>query len=172
MSNESNSEESPIHHSMYEQLHVLAQKALRHEKPGHSLQPTLLVNDAVMKLLQQRNVSLDDRSQAVAAGANIIRRLLIDYARRRQAQKRGGPGGARNQNSLTIVSDKKQIDLIELNDALESLSNENPRLSQVVELRFFGGMTGQEIADHLDVSLATVNSDWKFAKAWLSVVLK
>ncbi len=157
---------------MYEQLHVIAERALKKESPGHSLQPTLLVNDAVMRLLEQRNVDFADRCQAMAAGANIIRRLLVDYARRRKAQKRGGSQQQNRGVSPAIIAGTARIDIIELEDALESLARENPRLAEVVEQKVFGGMTGEEIAEYLKVSLTTVNSDWRYAKAWLARELR
>ncbi|WP_417847156.1 ECF-type sigma factor [Thalassoglobus sp.] len=161
-----------IQQSMYEQLHVIAERALKKESPGHSLQPTLLVNDAVMRLLEQRNVDFADRCQAMAAGANIIRRLLVDYARRRKAQKRGGSQQQNRGVSPAIIAGTARIDIIELEDALESLARENPRLAEVVEQKVFGGMTGEEIAEYLKVSLTTVNSDWRYAKAWLARELR
>ena len=157
--------------TIYDQLHQVAQKALAREKPGHSLQPTLLVNDAWVKLVQQRNVEAEDRSQVMAAGANIIRRLLVDHARQRKAQKRGGPDGRGIPLHISVADSANQIDLLELNDALESLERDNPRAAKVVELNFFGGLSGDEIADQLAVSLRTVNNDWRFAKAWLYRVL-
>jgi RNA polymerase sigma factor (TIGR02999 family) len=160
-------DESPWHKSIYEQLHRLAEKALNHETPGHSLQPTVLVNDAYVRLLEQRNIDPSDRSMMVAAGATIIRRLLVDYARRRNARKRGGPGGRGIPLHISVADDANTLDLLELNDSLETLAKEAPRAAQVVELKFFGGLTGEEIAEQLDVSLRTVNNDWRFAKAWL-----
>ncbi len=153
--------------SVYDQLHRLAQGALKRETPGHSLQPTMLVNDAYLKLLEQKNVDPADRSQVMAAGATIIRRLLVDYARTRKAQKRGGPDGRGIPLHISVADSAKQLDVLELNDALEALGAENARAAQVVELKFFGGLSGDEIAEQLGVSLRTVNNDWRFAKAWL-----
>jgi RNA polymerase sigma-70 factor (ECF subfamily) len=161
------SDETPLQHSIYDELHQLAAQWLTHESPGHSLQPTMLANDAWMRLLEQRNVDPSDRSLMLAAGANIIRRLLVDYARRRKAQKRGGTEGRGNSLHVSLVDDAKTLDVLELNDLLDALARNFPRASQIVELRFFGGMTGEEIAEQLSVSLRTVNNDWRFAKAWL-----
>ena len=160
-------EEEKWHPSVYEQLHQIAEKALKCESPGHSLQPTLLVNDAYLRLLEQRNVNPEDRSAVMAAGANIIRRLLVDYARKRKALKRGGEKGRGKGLHLSIVGDANLLDVLELNDALEKLSEQRPRAAQVVELKFFGGLTGEEISEQIGVSLRTVKSDWRFAKAWL-----
>lgn len=153
--------------SVYDQLHKIAEKALRRESPGHSLQPTLLVNDAYMRLLEQRNVSPDDRSAVIAAGATIIRRLLVDYARKRKSQKRGGENGRGKELHVSITDNANHLDVLELNDALELLGVQRPRAAQVVELKFFGGLTSEEIGKQIGVSLRTVKSDWRFAKAWL-----
>ena len=153
--------------SVYEQLHQLAERALAKETTGHSLQPTLLVNDAYLRLLEQRNVDPGDRSQVMAAGATIIRRLLVDYARKRKAKKRGGAAGRGNSLNVSVADSAKDMDILELNDALDALGGENPRAARVVEAKFFGGLTAEEIAEQLAVSLRTVNNDWRFAKAWL-----
>ncbi len=153
--------------SIYDQLHRVAQGALARETPGHSLQPTMLVNDAYLRLLEQKNVDPADRSQVMAAGATIIRRLLVDYARKRKAQKRGGGAGRKMLLSVSIADATNHLEILELNDALETLGRENPRMASVVELKFFGGLSGEEIAEQLGISLRTVNNDWRFAKAWL-----
>ncbi len=157
--------------SIYNELHRLAQHALRHEAAGHSLQPTMLVDDAYLYLLRQRNVDLADRSQVMAVGAQFIRRILVDHARRRKAEKRGGEAGRGVPLHISIVDHANSIDVVDLHEALETLAAQNDRAAQVVELKFFGGSTGQEIADQLEVSLQTVNNDWRFAKAWLYSVL-
>tara|TARA_R110002049_G_scaffold137181_2_gene297087 strand:- start:2390 stop:2917 length:528 start_codon:yes stop_codon:yes gene_type:complete len=153
---------------MYQTLYRIAQRDLANETPGHSLQPTLLVNDAYMRLLEQRNFNLSDRSQVLAAGAVIIRRILVDYARKRKAQKRGGMDGRGIALHISVADHANQIDLLELNDGLEALHSESPRAAQVVELKFFGGLGGEEIAHQLGISLRTVNNDWRFARAWLN----
>lgn len=165
--NEVDDELEAWNQSIYEQLHRIADQALKREAPGHSLQPTLLVNDAYLRLLDQRNVRPEDRSAVIAAGANIIRRLLVDYARKRKRLKRGGEKGRGNPLPLSIGDDANQIDVLELNDALEVFAKERPRAVQVVELKFFGGLTAEEIAEQLGVSIRTVKNDWRFAKAWL-----
>lgn len=155
------------HQSIYDQLHGLAEKALNRETPGHSLQPTLLVNDAYLRLQEQRNLDPADRSQMMAAGATIIRRLLVDYARERKRLKRGGKAGRGIPLHISVTDAARELDILELNDALEALAGELPRAARIVELKFFGGLTGEEIAEQLEVSLRTVNNDWKYAKAWL-----
>jgi RNA polymerase sigma factor (TIGR02999 family) len=155
------------HQSIYDQLHRIAGAALGRERPGHSLQPTLLVNDAYLRLLDQKNVDVGDRSQVMAAGATIIRRLLVDYARSRKAQRRGGAEGRGGALHMSVPDNANPIDLLDLHDALEKLARDNSRAARVVEMKFFGGLSGEEIAEQLDVSLRTVNNDWRFAKAWL-----
>jgi RNA polymerase sigma-70 factor (ECF subfamily) len=153
--------------SIYDQLHRLAEAALARETPGHSLQPTLIVNDAYLRLLEQKNIDPADRSQVMAAGATIIRRLLVDYARQRKAQKRGGENGRGIPLQVSLPDHANHIDILDLTDALVSLSRESPRAAQVVEMRFFGGLKAEEIAEQLGVSPRTISNDWRYAKAWL-----
>ncbi|QDT32387.1 ECF-type sigma factor [Thalassoglobus polymorphus] len=153
--------------SLYDQLHVMCQKALSREQPGHSLQPTLLLNDAYLKLIEQRNLNFEDRSQVLAAGAVAIRRLLIDYARSRKALSRGGSAGRGISLNISVADSANTIGLLELDDVLKRLGEENQRQAKVVELKYFGGLTVAEIAKELDVSLGTVNNEWVTAKAWL-----
>ena len=157
--------------SLYEEIRPIAEAALRHESPGHLLQPTLLVNDAYLRIQRQRNLRGANRSEVLAAAAKIIRRLIVDDCRRRRAEKRGGAAKQVSLRSNT-PGDPESLDLIELNDALELLQEQHPRAAQVVELRFFGGLSAQEVAEHLNVSLSTVNSDWRFSKAWLFRTLR
>ena len=153
--------------SVYLQLHRLATRAFSREPTGHSLQPTVLVNDAFMLLLEQKNIDHSDRPRVLAAGAVIIRRLLVDHARRRRAQKRGGGTGRGQEIRSTVEDPTRPFDALDVADALEVLSEESPRVARVVELRFFGGLTGEEIADFLSVSPKTVANDWRYARAWL-----
>ena len=159
--------ENSFQRSVYDELHAIAERALTGERAGHSLQPTLLVNDAYLRLQQQKNVDPKHRSMMLAAGATIIRRLLVDYARTRKRKKRGGNEGRGIPLHVSMADDAKGLDVLDLNDALEALAKELPRAAQIVELKFFGGLTGEEIAAQLSISLRTVNNDWKFAKAWL-----
>lgn len=163
---------APWQQSIYDQLHKLANLALANESPGHSLQTTLVANDAYLRLFQQRNFDPSDTTQVKAIGANIIRRLLVDYARQRKAKKRGGTAG-RGFSLRNSESDyANTMSMIELSDALTVLAGENPRAAQVVEMRFFGGLTIKEIANTLQVSERSVSYDWRFAKAWLSHALQ
>ncbi|MCA9218529.1 MAG: transcriptional regulator [Planctomycetales bacterium] len=153
--------------SIYLHLRQFAQQALSRETPGHSLQPTLLVNDAYLRLLDQKNINAEDRAQVLAAGAVIIRRLLVEYARKRKALKRGGPEGRGKPLHVSVTDDANPFDALDLHDALNVLAKQNPRAAQVVEWKFFGGLTFEEIAQQLEVSVRTVKGDWRFAKAWL-----
>jgi RNA polymerase sigma factor (TIGR02999 family) len=161
----------PWEQSVVAYLRRIAERALTHEAPGHSLQPTLLVNEAYLYLLKQRNIRAEDSVQVKAVGATFIRRFLVDRARRRNAKKRGGLAGRGMPLHISVADSANTLDLVDLNDALEALAREDSRAAQVVELRFFGGLTGNEIADELGISLRTVNTDWQFAKAWLYRVM-
>jgi RNA polymerase sigma factor (TIGR02999 family) len=141
---------------------------MRGERAGHSLQPTALVNEAYMRLMDARQVRWQDRSHFLAMSATIMRRILVDHARARQYQKRGG--GAQRVTLVDGIggSDERPHDVVALDDALEALARFDERKSRVVELRFFGGLGVDEIAHVLGVSRDTVMRDWKLAKAWLS----
>jgi len=140
---------------------------MKGERAGHSLQATALVNELYMRLVDTRRVEWQDRSHFLAMAARLMRRVLVDHARTRLYQKRGG--GAQR---VTLVddlggSDERPHDLVALDEALEALERTNKRKAQVVELRFFGGLTVEETAHVLDVSADTVSRDWKLARAWL-----
>ena len=152
---------------VYEELRQLAAHHLRREQAGHTLQPTALVHEAYLRLTDQRNVDWKNRAQFIGLAAGMMRRILVNHARDRAAKKRGG--GAQ-QVSLSLVespSGRPDVELIALEDALGRLAALDPRKSRVVELKFFGGLTTEEIAEVLDVSAATVERDWTFARAWL-----
>lgn len=160
-------EEKRFYQTVYDQLYQVAELALRRENPGHYLEPTLLANDAYLRLLKQRNVNPADRSEMLAAGTRIIQRLLIDYSRKRKALKRGGE--CQNRIPLHSISEKcaDELEAIELHDLLRTFAKHHPRCARVVVLKFFVGMTNQEIADEVCVSVRTVKSDWKFARDWI-----
>lgn len=161
----------PWRESIYRELHQIATAQLARERDAESIQPTLLANDAYLKLMEQRNIDPNDRSVAMAAAATIIRRLLVDSARQRRALKRGGKN-KRISLQGSDLADAKQIDVLELHDALNVLAEKDGRAAEVVELKFFGGLTAAEIATQLGVSERTVHGDWSFAKAWLHRELK
>lgn len=149
------------------ELRRIAARCMRGERAGHSLQATALVNEAYLRLVDARRVRWQDRSHFLAMSARLMRRVLVDHARSRLYEKRGG--GAQR---ITLVeglegSDERPHDLVALDDALEALARVNKRKAQVVELRFFGGLTGEETAHVLGVSTDTVTRDWQLARAWL-----
>lgn len=153
---------------IYRELRYLARRQLRRERPDHSFQTADLVNEAYLRLVGQRNASWRHRQQFLAVTAKIMRRILVDHARRAHYQKRGGGAVRIALDDLTLVSAAASEDVVALDDALQKLSLHDERKSQVVELRYFGGLTVEEIAQHLGVSPITVKRDWSIAKAWLS----
>jgi len=152
---------------VYEELRRLAASYLRRERPGHTLQPTALVHEAYLRLIEQRQVDWSNRAQFMGIAAVMMRRILVNHARDRVADKRGG--GAPHV-PLTLVGEDigtPEVNLLDLHDALDRLATYDRRKGQIVELKFFGGLTNDEIANTLKVSNATVERDWKFARAWL-----
>jgi RNA polymerase sigma factor (TIGR02999 family) len=153
---------------VYEELRRLAASYLRGERPGHTLQPTALVHEAYLRLLNQRQVNWSNRAQVMGLAAVIMRRILVNHARDRIADKRGG--GAPHV-SLTVAGEgigAAEVSVLDLHDALTRLTDVDPRKGRIVELKFFGGLTTEEIAETLALSTATVERDWKFARAWLA----
>jgi RNA polymerase sigma-70 factor, ECF subfamily len=152
---------------VYEELHRLAALYLSRERPDHTLQPTALVNEAYLRLINQRQVDWRNRAQFLGVAANMMRRILVNHARDRAAGKRAGD---RERVSLSLVelsSNPSDVDLIALETALDKLTALDERKARVVELRFFGGLTMDEIAEVLEISRATVEREWSFARAWL-----
>ena len=152
---------------VYDELHRLAEHYLRAEREDHTLQPTALVHEAYMRLINQRAVDWRNRAQFMGVAAGIMRRILINHARDRAADKRAG---SREQISLSLVeasAASPQVELTDLEDALQRLHTIDPRKARVVELKFFGGLTMDEIAEVVEVSRATVEREWSFARAWL-----
>ena len=152
---------------IYSELRRLAASYLRRERPGHTLQPTALVHEAYVRMLDQRQVDWSNRAQFMGIAAVMMRRILVNHARDRAAEKRGG--GAEHV-PLTLAGEgigAVELNVLELHEALTRLSESDPRKGRIVELKFFGGLTTDEIADALRVSTATVERDWKFARAWL-----
>lgn len=152
---------------IYDELHKLAEQCLRFERPDHTLQPTALVNEAYLKLVQQHNISWQNRAQLFAIAAQLMRRILIDYARAHGAVKRGGRCRTLSLDEAIGQAESKEVDLILLDDALVSLAALDAQQSQIVELRFFGGLSIEETAEVLGVSPTTVKRDWAMARAWL-----
>ncbi len=151
--------------AVYEQIHAIAVRQLAGERVGHTLQPTALVHEAFIRLVDGAAVDCRDRAHFMALAAQVIRRLLIDHARRRLAAKRGGGVPVRQLDGESAPMG--DADLMALDDALRRLQDVHPRQARVVEVRFFGGLTFEEIADLLGLSVTTARADWYFARAWL-----
>ena len=152
---------------VYAGLRRLAAGYMRHESPGHSLQPTALVHEAYVRLIDQRQVHWRNRAHFFGVAAGMMRRILVDHARARRADKRGGAW-----ERVTLVDDHvaggaQDVGVLALHDSLERLAALNPRQERIVELRYFGGLTIQEAAEVVGVSEATAVRDWTIAKAWL-----
>jgi RNA polymerase sigma factor (TIGR02999 family) len=152
---------------IYNELHRLARHYMRRERPDHTLQATSLVNEAYLRLIDVNRVEWRNRAHFLALAAQMMRRILVESARNRQRQKRGGGAVHVNLDDLQELPDSKEHDLVALSDALSGLATFDARMSQVVELRFFGGLTVDETAHVLNISPETVMRDWKTAKAWL-----
>jgi len=157
---------------VYDELHRLAHRYMRGERAGHTLQTTALVNEAYTRLIDWKNVRWQNRAHFFGVSAQLMRRILVDFARARGYQKRGGGMLAVTLNEAINVSDQKGVDLIALDEALTALAELDPRQSKVIELRFFGGLTNEEAAEVLNVSVGTVRRDWSLASAWLHRELK
>jgi RNA polymerase sigma factor (TIGR02999 family) len=152
---------------VYDELHRLASRYLRRERTGHTLQTTALVHEAYLKLVDQRNANLKNRVQFFSAAANVMRHLLVDYARSRKAFKRGGDYCRLSLDEAAISSEESDADLVDLNEALNNLTAMDPQQGRVVELRVFGGLTVEETAEALGISPRTAKREWSMAKAWL-----
>ena len=149
------------------ELHRLAHKYMNRENPGHTLQTTALVNELYLKLVNVQDMTWQDRAHFFAISARMMRQILTDFARSRRFQKRGGAAQHVTLDEAQIVSPEQGTDVLALDDALAQLAALDARKSQVVELRFFGGLSVDETAEVLKVSRETVLRDWKFAKVWL-----
>lgn len=152
---------------VYEELHRLAHRHIRKERPGHTLQTSALVNEAFVRLVDQKHVHWQSRAHFFAIAAQMMRRILVDYARNRRYAKRGGNARQVTLNEDLNVPDQRSADVVALDEALSDLANFDDRKSKVVELRFFGGLSIEETAEVLAVSPGTVMRDWTLAKAWL-----
>src|SRR5208283_804273 len=152
---------------VYEQLHRVAQRCMAGERPGHTLQTTALVNEVYLRLVDCAKVNWQDRAHFFAVSAQLMRRILIDFARSRGYQKRGGGLAQVSLDEAATVCSEPDPNLVELDDALKSLAEVDARKSKVVELKFFGGLSTDETAEVLRVSAETVVRDWRLAKVWL-----
>jgi len=152
---------------VYDELRRLARGYMAGERTGHTLQTTALVNEAYLRLVDVHQVKWQNRTHFFAMSARLMRRILVDFARSRRYQKRGGKAPRVSLDEALLVRDSGQ-DLVAVDDALKALAGVDARKSQVVEMRFFGGLTVEETAEALNISPETVMRDWKVAKAWLS----
>jgi RNA polymerase sigma-70 factor, ECF subfamily len=151
---------------VHDELHRLARRYMRQERPGHTLQTSALVNEAYMRLVDYKRMEWQNRAHFFAVSAQVMRRILVDHARRRNLKRGGGLRHVSLDDAL-VVTHEGSTDLVQLDDALNALSRFDPRKVQVVELRYFGGLSVDETAAVLKISPATVMRDWSSAKAWL-----
>ena len=153
---------------VYQELRRLAASYLRRERPGYTLQPTALVNEAYLRLLKDRPDRWQNRAHFCAIAAHSMRQILIERARARDAQKRGGARARVTLDDALVAGGDRSIDLVALDEALERLAAENERQAKIVEMRYFGGLTVEEVAEALEISPATVKRHWTVARAWLA----
>lgn len=154
-------------HAIYEDLRRLAIGHMRAERSGHTLQPTAVVHEAYLKLVNQRETDWKDRAHFFAVASRIIRRLLVDHAREREAAKRGGGAARVPLDDVDLSASMPDADLVALDEALTELNELSEQQARIVELRFFGGLTIEEIAESLGVGKRTVDREWQVARAWL-----
>ena len=152
---------------VYDELRRLASYYLNREREGHTLQTTALVHEAYLRLIDQQQVNWKNRSQFLGLAAEMMRRILVNHARERAAEKRGGDAKRVSLSLIGESSDQPDVDLIALDQALNQLSELDSRKGRIVELKFFGGMTTEETAEVLGISTATVEREWNHARAWL-----
>jgi len=152
---------------IYDELHRLAHRYMAQERPEHTLQTSALVDEAYVRLVDQRDVHWQNRAQFFGIAATSMRRILVSYARSRNRAKRGGGALQVSLDEAALLSDERAAEMVALDEALERLAAVDPRKSQVVELRYFGGLSINETAEVLKVSPGTVMRDWTLAKAWL-----
>lgn len=158
---------------IYAELKKLAGNYLRNERENHTLQPTALVHEAYLKLIDHTRMNWQNRAHFIGMAATLMRQILIDHARRHRAGKRGGENENLSlEESIAIITDEKTLDLIALDDALKDLAKFDEFKSRLVELRYFGGLSVEETAEVLQVSEITVKRHWRLAKAWLATQIK
>jgi RNA polymerase sigma-70 factor, ECF subfamily len=153
---------------LYGELRRLASSYLRRERPGHTLQPTALVNEAYLKLVEQRDIAWSGRAHFIGIAARVMRQVLVDHARRGQALRRGGGKPRLTLQEALVYSREQPGDLLAIDELLGRLAALDARQAEIVELRTFGGLTVEETAEALSISAATVKREWAIAKAWLT----
>lgn len=152
---------------VYDELRRLARGYLQRERPDHTLQATGLVHEAYLRLVDQRTATWQNRAHFLAVAAQVMRHILVDHARRHGREKRGGSFAKVDFDEALAASSARSLDFVAVDDALRDLAELNPQHSRIVELRFFGGMKVEEVAEVLDVSTRTVEREWRMAAAWL-----
>jgi RNA polymerase sigma-70 factor, ECF subfamily len=152
---------------VYQELHRIASREMRHEREGHTLQTTALVHEAYMRLAGAQSLEIQNRGHFFAVASQQMRRILVDHARSNSAQRRGGVAVRVDLDKLQVAAAERSIDVILLDESLRELERLEPRAAKVVELRYFGGYTDKEVVEALGVSLATVRREWEFARSWL-----
>ncbi|MEW6212742.1 MAG: sigma-70 family RNA polymerase sigma factor [Acidobacteriota bacterium] len=152
---------------VYDELRAVAARYLRRERQDHTLQPTALVNEAYLRLIDQKQVQWQNRAHFLGVAAQMMRRILVDHAKSHNRAKRGGGARKVSLDEAVALSQERADDLVELDEALTALAAFDERKSRVVEMRYFGGLSVEETAEVLKVSEITVARDWKLAKAWL-----
>jgi RNA polymerase sigma factor (TIGR02999 family) len=153
---------------LYPELRRIAGRLMRGERPGHTLQPTAVVHEAFLRLVDAHTIEWQDRAHFLGIAAKVMRRILIEHARRRGAAKRGGSIDRVTLNDGVVSNDESAVDLLALDEVLTRLAEVDERGAQVAELRIFGGLTVRETAEQLGVSTRTVNGDWAVARLWLT----
>ena len=157
---------------VYDKLRRLAHDYMKGQRPDHTLQTAALVNEAYLRLADQRSPSFTNRSHFLAVAAKAMRQILVNYAKASQCQKRGAGASKVELDEAALISPQPSGAILDLNEAMERLAMLDSRKAQVVELRYFGGLTQEEIADVLKISTVTVRRDWVFSKAWLYTELR
>jgi RNA polymerase sigma-70 factor (ECF subfamily) len=157
---------------VYEELRRLAHRQMGGERPNHTLQTTALVNEAYLRLADQANLRWQNRAHFFAVAARAMRRILVSYARSQRSEKRGGGVLKMELDETALVSPEESKEILALHEALEQLATLDSRKAQVVELKYFGGLNYEEMADVLKISPVTVRRDWRFARAWLYTELQ
>ena len=152
---------------VYDELRKLAHHYIRRERPGHTLQTSGLVNEAYLRLVDQTKIQWQSRKHFYGIAARLMRQILVDYARKQSYAKRGGDAQRVELDEKLIISKDRAADIVDLDEALKKLAELDPRQSQIVELRFFGGLSVEETAEVLSISVSTLMRDWMVAKSWL-----
>ncbi|NLR89753.1 MULTISPECIES: sigma-70 family RNA polymerase sigma factor [Flammeovirga] len=160
-----------IYPLVYDNLHLISEKLFQRERVGHTLQPTLLVNEAFMNLVDNDNIEWQGKTHFYAMGARAIRRILVDHARSKNTSKRGGDWHKIDLEKVVAFHPEKGDMALALDEAIEHLAEKHERQAKVVEMKFFGGMKMKEIADELGVSIKTIEVDWTVAKQWIKIFL-